>query len=121
MHNRAVDQMAKRAAKLSLPKSPKFSPISVFTPKRVIPSRKLEIGCVDMMGQRVSIKILAAALFEKQNIWRYEYQILTKSNLFFERVDQIFCEIALDVGKSYYVKFNSETNNPKIVKIYWSI
>ena len=120
-HNREVDQMARKAARLPIPKSPKFGPVSIFTPKRVIASRKLEIGCVEMKGQRVSIKILAAALFEKQNIWRYEYQILTKSSLFFDRVDQIFCETALDVEKSYYVKFNSETKSPRIVKIYKTI
>lgn len=120
-HNNAVDRMAKKMAHLPLFKIPKNGPVSIFTPKRVVSHHKMEIGCIEMKGQVMSVKLLSSDLLQPQNIWRYQYQVLTKTSPYHNRVDQIFSKTSLDVGKAYLVKVNSTTNNPEIVKVYREI
>jgi ribonuclease HI len=117
-HNRAVDQIAKKMTRLPLQKIPKNEAVSIFVPKRIISSRKMEIGCVEMKGQRISVKILAVDLLKPQNIWRYQYQVLTKCSPYCDCIDQIFSRDSLDVDKSYLIKVNSVTKNPEIIKVY---
>jgi len=120
-HNKAVDEMSRRASKLPLEKVPKNRPITIFEPRKVISSPKMEIGCVKMKGQKISVKVLSSKLLKPQNIWCYQYQVITKKSPYFGLVDQIFSFISFDTNRSYFVKFNSATENPKIEKIYWKI
>jgi ribonuclease HI len=120
-HNKAVDEMAKKASKIPLEKMPKNRPITIFQPRKFIPSPIMEMGSIEMTGQKISIKILSCKLLEPQNIWCYQYQIISNNSPFRGFVDQIFSAISLDPNKSYYVRFNINTNNPKIEKLYWEI
>jgi ribonuclease HI len=120
-HNKYVDEMAKKASKLPLDKMPKSGPISVSEPRKVIASPKMEIGCVNMKGQKVSIAILSNKLLKPQNLWCYQYQVISRRSPFLGYVDQIFSEISLETNRSYYVKFNSLSENPRIEKSYWEI
>lgn len=120
-HNIAVDTMSRRASRLPLDKIPKHSSISISQPRKLISSPKMEIGSVEINGQKISIKILSGKLLKPQNIWCYQYQVMTGSSPSFGLVDQIFAERVLDNNKTYYVKFNSEKANPRIEKLYWKI
>ena len=120
-HNIAVDEMARKAARLPLDKMPKNVPVSILQPGKLVSSPKMEIGSVKVNGQKISIKILSAKLLRPQNIWCYQYQVISINSPFFARVDQIFSPISLDTSETYYVKFNSETENPRIEKLYWKI
>jgi len=120
-HNKAVDKMSRRASKLPLEKIPKNRPITIFEPRKVISSPKLEIGCVKMEGQKITIKILSSKLLKPQNIWCYQYQVISNKCPYRGLVDQIFSSISFDTKKSYFVKFNSATENPRIEKLYWEI
>jgi len=79
----------------------------------------MEIGCVKMEGQKISIKILSSKLLKPQNIWCYQYLVITKNSPFLNLADQIFSTTSLDTNRTYYVRFNSTTENPRIEKIYW--
>lgn len=120
-NNIAVDRMSKKASRLPLDKIPKNSSISISQPGKIISSRKMEIGSVGMIGQRISIKILSSKLLKPQNIWCYQYQVISKTSPFNGLVDQIFSYMSLDINEKYYVKFNSEKENPRVEKIYWKI
>lgn len=120
-HNKAVDKMSRRVSKLPLEKIPKNKPITIFEPRKFISSPKIEIGCVKMKGQKISIKILSSKLLKPQNIWCYQYQVISNKCPYSGLVDQIFSSISFDTNKSYYVRFNSVTENPKIEKLYWEI
>lgn len=120
-HNKAVDEMAKRASRLPLEKFPKGIPISAFVPRKIVPSPRMEIGSVKMKGQKISIKILACDLLKPQNIWRYQYQVVSSKSPFYGCVDQIFSKISFDINKSYFVKINSAIANPTIEKVYREI
>lgn len=120
-HNIAVDRMSRKASRLPLDKIPKNSSISISQPRKIISSPKMEIGCVDITGQKISIKILSSKLLKPQNVWCYQYQVVSGTSPFYDHVDQIFSSILLDVNETYYVKFNSEKENPRIEKLYWKI
>lgn len=120
-HNKAVDKMAKRALRLPLERIPKGRPITAYQPRKIMPSKKMEIGSVNMEGQKISIKILSCKLLKPQNLWCYQYEVISPNSSFRGCVDQIFSSISFDVNKTYYVKFNSTTENPAIEKIYWEI
>ena len=120
-HNIAVNEMARKASKILIEKIPKDRPITIFEPRKVVSSPKMEIGCVKMEGQRISIKILSAKLLKPQNIWCYSYQVISNNSPAHGLVDQIFSYISLDTNKSYYVRFNSTTENPRIEKLYWEL
>lgn len=120
-HNIAVDEMSKKASRLPLDKMPKNSPISISQPRKVISSPKMEIGNVKATGQKISIKILSSKLLKPQNIWCYQYQVVSIASPFYGLVDQIFSVLSLDINETYYVKFNSELENPRIEKLYWKI
>jgi len=120
-HNKAVNDMARRASRLPLEKIPKSGPVTIFQPRKVIPSPRMVIGSVMMQGQKISIKILSGKLLKPQNVWCYQYQVVSKESLFRGLVDQIFSSLSLDTNKSYFVKFNSVTENPRIEKLYWEI
>jgi ribonuclease HI len=117
-HNKAVDKMARKASKLPIERMPKYGPITMFEPRKVISSQKMELGCVKMDGQKISIKILSTELLKPQNIWRYQYQVVSMGSLYHGFVDQIFSSISFDTNKSYFVKFNNITENPRIEKRY---
>jgi ribonuclease HI len=120
-HNKAVDKMARRASKLPLEKISKIKPTTMYIPRKVISSPKMERGCVNMEGQRISIKILSAKLLQPQNIWCYQYQVISKKSSYFGLVDQIYSFISLDINKSYFVRFNFTNENPRIEKTYREI
>lgn len=120
-HNNHVDQMAKKASRLPLDKIPRNAPISILQPRKLVVSPKLEISSVKMNGQRISIRILSGKLLKPQNLWCYQYQVISPNSPFRNCVDQIFSNISLDTNKYYYVKFNSETENPRIEKSYREI
>jgi RNase H len=120
-HNKAVDRMARKASRLPPDKIARLGPISIFQPKKLVNSLKLEIGSVNIQGQKISIKILSCKLLKPQNLWCYQYQVVSSNNPFRDSVDQIFSTISLEVNKSYYVKFNSVQKNPRIEKFFWEI
>jgi ribonuclease HI len=120
-HNIYVDQMAKKASKLPLDKIPRNAPISILQPRKISASPKMEIGSVKMNGQKISIRILSSKLLKPQNLWCYQYQVISRNSPFRDSVDQIFSNISLDTNKSYFVKFNSVTENPRIEKSYREI
>lgn len=95
-----IDYQSKRASKLPLEKIPKNRPITIFEPRKVISSPKMEIGCVKMEGQKISIKILSSKLLKPQNIWCYQYQVSSNKSPYRGLVDQIFSSISFDTNKS---------------------
>jgi len=120
-HNIDAHNLAKGILRLPSERYSKYGIISVFRPEPIRSPQKLELGSVKMEGQKVSVKILAIEYLQQHKIWCYKYTVITKKSPYCSKVDKIFSRISLDVGKSYYVKFNRNTHNPRIEKIYHPI
>lgn len=117
-HNIAAHDLAKDATRVPSTAIPKNKILSIFRPKKLLQVAKREIGSVKMEGQRISIMILDHDYLKLQRVWNYKYMVISKNSPYFNCVDKIFSHHSLDVGESYYVKLNSNKNNPQIEKVY---
>jgi ribonuclease HI len=111
--NRAVDKLAKRSAKDAYNK-----PLIIVSVRRKLTQKKINIGCVGLEGQRITIRIFTCQELPEQKLWKYSYEVVSKNSIYFGLSDKIVSELLLKDGHTYYVKFNNEQNNPRIVKLY---
>ena len=71
-----------------------------------------------MTGQRVLIKVLSIEYLNLHKLWSCKYIVVSRKSLYFGCVDKAFSINSLDMGKTYYVKFNKNNQNPMIEKVY---
>jgi ribonuclease HI len=115
-HNKAVDKIANISAK-----APLNNPLTNVRVRRKITTESVEVGCVKMLGQRISIRIISGEKLKVQKIYKYKYEIVSKNNPFSKKVDIAFSGHMLREGHSYSVRFNIDTNNPRIEKVFREI
>ena len=115
-HNRAADRLAKQAARV-----PRNRPLSLVHVRRKLSDESVELGSVEIMGQRFSIRVITAEYLKVQKVWKCMYEVLTKSSPFYMKVDVLFSNELLAAGHSYFVQMNKEQSNPRVVKIFWEI
>lgn len=111
-HNKVVDKAAKKSAK-------KVSKKRISTTKvrrKKFKDISVNIGCVIMQGQRISIYIVDGEYLKMQKIYRYRYQVVSKNSQFYKFTDFIYSKNLLSAGHSYYVRFNKDNKNPQIIK-----
>jgi hypothetical protein len=111
-HNKAADKMARQSAKL-----PFNRPLSIVYVRRKLTSESIDIGSVEMCGQRISIRIITSEYLKIQKLSKYEYEVISKKSKCYGNVDIIFWDDLLKVGHSYFVKVNNDTSNPRIEKV----
>ena len=116
-HNRTVDKLAKISAKI--PSSKKVSIVKVRRKK--FNSEKIDIGCVKVSGQRVSIYIINDEFLREQKIYRYRYQVISRKSSFYKKIDFIYSDLLLNAGHSYCVRLNDNSKFPKIIKVFKEI
>lgn len=112
-HNKAADRMARRSALL-----PTNKPLSAVQVRRKITDQSVDIGSVQMLGQRMSIHVFVSELLKPQNVWKCKYEVISKASKYFGLVDIIFSDHFLTAGHSYFVLVNKESANPRVVKVF---
>jgi ribonuclease HI len=120
-YNDLAHTLAKRASQLPKSIYSKNSVLSAFRPQQIKAPKRIEIGSVKMMGQRVSIKVLGVEYLQVHKLWGCKYQVISTKSQYRGLVDKAFSRTSMDIGKSYYVKLNSSLDNPRIEKVYWEI
>ena len=115
-HNKAADRMARESAKMA-----SESPRNIVHVRKKLTSESVQIGCVQMMGQRFTIRIITTQYLKVQKVWKCKYEVMTKNSPFFGYVDVIFSDPLLAAGHTYFVLVNKESKNPRIVKIFKEI
>jgi ribonuclease HI len=116
LHNRAVDKMAKASAKSTL--EPALSVVSV---RKKWTDESGSRGSVQILGQRLSIRIVTCEWLRQQKLWKLKYEVISTASPFKGKVDTIFATKALPVladGHSYFVQVNEDTANPRVVKVF---
>lgn len=110
--NKAVDQAAKHSAK-----SPLDDPLVPIKVRRKKSDKKTKIGCVEMKGQKISIRIITEEYLKLQKLSKYRYEIISESSKYYQNVDIIFSELHhLRAGHKYVVTFNKDTLNPRLLQ-----
>lgn len=115
-HNRAVDRLARQAAGM-----PYNRPLSVVHVRRKLSEESVEPGSVEMLGQRLSIRIITTERLKTQKTWKCKYEVLTKGSPYYMKVDWTYSDELLAAGHSYFVQLNKEQDNPRVVKVFWEI
>lgn len=111
-HNKAADKLARKSAK-----NPLNPPLTVVDVRRKKTHKSVEIGSVEMRGQRLRIRIITSEYWKVQKIIKYKYEVLSKGSKYFRNVDIIFSDRDMRVGHHYEVLVNKETSNPRITKV----
>lgn len=116
-YNTTVDKEAKLSA--NTPSTKRINIVNVrrkkFKEKKVLP------GSVEMLWQRITIYIVEDEYLKIQKIYKYRYQVVSKSSKFYKCTDFIYSEIMLSAGHTYFVKFNEDWKNPCIVKKFHEV
>ncbi len=116
IHNSAVDKLARKSAKGVL-----REPLSIVNVGKKTTTKQVQIGCVEMCGQRMVIQIINSQFLRTQKVYRYKYQVVSKGSKYFDMVDQIYSlpkpPIALSRWHKYRVSVNKDTRNPTIMKV----
>jgi ribonuclease HI len=115
-HNRATDKIAKESAKIPL-----NAPLSLVHVRRKHSPKSVARGCVEMEGQRMSIRIITAEYLKVQRVWKCKYEVISKTSKYYGSVDIAFSDSLLCAGHSYYVLMNDDTRNPRVVKAFREI
>jgi len=115
-HNRAVDKLAKKSAKIPIKKLP--NPVNV---RRKLSDKSVDIGIVKMLGQKVLIRIIIVEYLKTHKVYKYKYEIISKRSTFYECVDIIFYDKPLRAGHVYLVSFNKNNEYPQISNMFREI
>lgn len=116
LHNRAVDKAAKASAKSIL--HPALSVVSV---RKKWTSESGSRGSVQMLGQRLSIRVVTCEWLRQQKLWKLKYEVISRASPSHGKVDTIFSTKALPVladGHSFFVQVNEDTANPRVVRVF---
>lgn len=116
VHNNAVDKLAKQSAMKKTKNR-----ISIVDVRRKLSSKSVEQGSIKMKGQKALIRVITDELLKIQKCYHYKYEVLSKTNPYYQNVDFATSDISLSAGHRYFVKFNSDSSNPRIENVYREI
>lgn len=112
-HNKAVDKIAKMSAKSVLQ-----PPLTVTSVRRKITAKLVERGCVQLTGQRLTIRIITDEYLRVQRVYKYKYEVVSRASPFRSLVDIAFSDQLMRAGHTYYVLMGTDTTTPRIEKVY---
>jgi ribonuclease HI len=115
-YNRRADKLAKDSAKGGLQ-----GPLTVTSVRRKKSAKTTERGSVKLSGQMLTIFIITDEYLRTQRCYKYKYEVLSKASPFFGNVDLAFSTILLRAGHTYYVRFNDDDRNPRVLKMFKEI
>lgn len=115
-HNKAADRLARASATI-----PFNNPLTHVSVRRKKTNKSVRVGSVEMTGQRITIGIITSEPLKVQRLWKYKYEVISTHSKYQGNVDIIFFERFLSTGHTYHVRVNSDTNNPRIEKVFREI
>ncbi len=113
---KAVDKLAKRSAKTASTRQ--LNPTEV---RRKRTDQPIEIGSVVMEGQLMRIHIFKSEYQPVHGLSKYWYSVESKSNPYFARASFIYSEIHHLRRRTYRVRVNHDTGNPRILKEFGEV
>ncbi len=114
--NKAVDKIAKFSAKSSIKKI--FKPMTV---RRKLSSNKVNPGCIESVGQRISIRIITDEYLPVQKMYKYKIEVISKRSKYYNCVDFLYSKYLLKAGHSYILSLKKDENLLTISKIVQEI
>ncbi len=113
---KAVDKLAKRSAKTASTRQ--LIPTEVRR-KRI--DQPIEIGSVAMEGQLMTINIFKSEHQHVHKLSKYWYTVESKGSPYYKLVSAIYSELHHLRRRSYRVRVNHDTGNPRIVREFGEV
>jgi ribonuclease HI len=113
---KAVDKLAKRSATSG--SSAQLVPAEV---RRKRTDRPVEIGGVPMEGQLMTISIFKSEIQPVHRLSKYWYTVESKGSPYYKRASAIWSELHHLRRRTYRVRVNRDTRNPRIVKEFGEV
>jgi ribonuclease HI len=116
-HNAAVDKLAKESAR-----RPIRAPLAHVGVRRKKTTNKVEVGSVEMRGQRLMIRIITAQYLPTQRVHKLRYEVMSRGSPFYRRVDFAYTtDPRIREGHTYRVRMNSDQAYPQIAKCFGEV
>ncbi len=116
-HNKDADRLAKASAKGPLQEA--LKPVSV---RRKKTGERLERGSVPMLGQRLTIRIVAAEFMREHGVHKLQYEVMSRRSPYFGKSDVAYTDdVRLRPGHTYRVTMGRDQGYPKIAKMHAEI
>jgi ribonuclease HI len=116
-HNKIADELAKESAK-----RPVRAPLIPVSVRRKKSAKATDHGSVEMLGQRLTIRIVTAEYLATQKLNKYRYEVMSPKSRFYGNVDIAHSENALmRPGHTYRVTMNADARYPMIVKCHLEV
>jgi ribonuclease HI len=113
-HNKDADRLAKTSAKGPLQEA--LKPVSV---RRKKTAETLERGSVQMLGQRLTIRIVAAELMREHGVHKLQYEVMSRRSRYFGKTDVAYTDdVRLRPGHTYRVTMGKDQGYPQIAKMH---
>lgn len=113
---KTVDKLAKRSAKTA--SSRQLNPSEV---RRKRTDQPIEIGSVGMQGQLMTINIFKTENQPVHRLSKYWYTVESKSSPYYKRASIIYSELHHLRRRTYRVRVNKDTANPRILKEFGQV
>jgi ribonuclease HI len=110
-YNKRADKLAKGSAKGVLQ-----GPLTVSSVRRKKSAKQIERGSVQLSGQILTIYIVTDEYLKHQRCYKYKYEVMSKASPYFGNLDLAYSDLLLRAGHTYYVRFNDDSKNPRILK-----
>ncbi len=112
-HNKAADKLARQSSRSA------FNPsLTVVKVRKKLSDKSVDPGCVPMLNQRIYIHIITDKYLKLHKRFKYKYEVISKRNPYFGKIDFAFSEIILNAGHCYSIRFNDNPYNPTIIKMF---
>lgn len=111
-HNKTADKLAKQSARQATRELGR--PIVV---RRKKTSQRTQPGSVEMLGQRLTIRIVGAEPVPLQTVSRYRYEVISRRSPFYGCIDFAYSDNPmLRPNHTYYVRMGTDSGYPRIVR-----
>jgi ribonuclease HI len=113
---KAVDKLAKQSAKHASKRQ--LNPSEV---RRKRTDQPIEIGSVEMDGQLMTIHIFKSEYQPLHRLSKYWYSVVSKTSPYHSRASIIYSELHHLRRRTYRVRVNHDTRDPRIVKEFGEV
>lgn len=113
---KAVDKLAKQSAKQASKRQ--LNPSEV---RRKRTDEPIQIGSVEMEGQLMTIHIFKSEYQPLHRLTKYWYSVVSKASPYYRRACVIYSELHHLRRRTYRVRVNHDTGNPRIVKEFGQV
>lgn len=110
--NKAVDRLARQSSEKTSEK-PLYNQIV----RRKISKEKTQRGSVEMLGQRIKIRIISSQYLKENKQFQLRYEVTSPKSEFHGKVDMLFSKITLRPGHEYLVIFGKDMKYPKVERL----